>query len=123
VSLYSLLDLGCKMWSVRVLPSGGLDGNIWFGSLSGHLVSNGRQAPWKRAKLGDSATRGRPRAVVHASGSGRSSAVSAEACQMAALCCVRPKNSVPRTTVFSPKYKKVFKISRHITYVGTYMEH
>jgi hypothetical protein len=58
VSLYSLLDPGCKMWSVRVLPSGVLDGIIWFSSLSGFLVPSGRQASWKRAKLGDSATGG-----------------------------------------------------------------
>jgi hypothetical protein len=56
VSLYSLLDPGCKMWSVRVLPSGVIDGIIWFSSLSGFLVPSGRQASWKRAKLGDSAT-------------------------------------------------------------------
>jgi hypothetical protein len=54
--LYSLLDPGCKMWSIRVLPSGVLDGIIWCSSLSGLLVLSGRQAPRKRAKLGDSAT-------------------------------------------------------------------
>jgi hypothetical protein len=43
------------MWIVQVLPLGVLDGIIWFGSLSGHLVSSGRQAPWKCAKPGDSA--------------------------------------------------------------------
>jgi hypothetical protein len=56
VSLYSLLDPGWKIWSVRVLPSGVLDGIIWCSSLSGLLVPSGRQAPWKCAKLGDSAT-------------------------------------------------------------------
>jgi hypothetical protein len=42
VSLYSLLDPGCKTWTVRVLPLGVLDGIIGFSSLLGHLVSSGR---------------------------------------------------------------------------------
>jgi hypothetical protein len=41
------LDLGCKMWIVRVLSLGVLDGTARFSSLSGYLVSGGRQVPPK----------------------------------------------------------------------------
>jgi hypothetical protein len=47
ISLYSLLDPGWKMWIVRVLPLGVLDGIVWFSSLSGHLVSSERQVSLK----------------------------------------------------------------------------
>jgi hypothetical protein len=40
------------MWIVRVLPLGVLDGTAWFSSLSGYLVSNGRQVPPKACKIG-----------------------------------------------------------------------
>jgi hypothetical protein len=35
------------MWIVQVLPLGVLDRIVWFGSLSGYLVSSGRQVPLK----------------------------------------------------------------------------
>ena len=47
VRLYSLLDPGCKIWIFRVLPLGVLDGTTRFSSLSGYLVSSGRQVPPK----------------------------------------------------------------------------
>jgi hypothetical protein len=47
MSLYSLLDPGCKILMVRVLPLGVLDEIIWFSSLLGHLVSSERQVPLK----------------------------------------------------------------------------
>jgi hypothetical protein len=45
ISLYSLLDPGCKMWTICVLPLGVLDRIVGFSSLLGHLLSSGRQVP------------------------------------------------------------------------------
>jgi hypothetical protein len=43
ISLYSLLGPRYKIWIVRVLPLGVLDRTARFSSLSGYLVSSGRQ--------------------------------------------------------------------------------
>jgi hypothetical protein len=75
------------------LPGGWCDGkglaHFWQGKIRG-VAGDGRPAGRPmRATPTRRGGAGQPRAVVHASGSGRISAVSAEACQMTALCCVR----------------------------------